>query len=343
MARKYTRDNRGRFASRGGGATARGGRLKTASGGQRATQKRVIISAESRKLAPASFDAASRSGKVNLSRKYGGQGQGYKSRLGLSAAKAAKTAQEAARRSKRQSGLPKSGGAMRLGNSVGAAKVRAKAAFNREKVARAAYFKTDFGTKAQTVAKSRLDRATKKADVKLNQMRAAKMARMDASARKPMRAKRTKAPAPANTVANKTGQSKTLNRFNSRPAGTMVAGKGINLVPSAKRVPVNITQKASDEAFARVATKTARSRAAAPAKAQQKQTTAQRVTRAAANQKRVTQSILAKGGKRPTPSRKQRRSIMTAEAAKRFYATGAVNTLKVNVKKPGFRLPRNMR
>jgi len=38
MARKYARDNRGRFASRGGGATARGGRLKTASGKKRATQ-----------------------------------------------------------------------------------------------------------------------------------------------------------------------------------------------------------------------------------------------------------------------------------------------------------------
>ena len=36
MARKYTRDNRGRFAATG--ATARGGRLRTASGGKRATQ-----------------------------------------------------------------------------------------------------------------------------------------------------------------------------------------------------------------------------------------------------------------------------------------------------------------
>lgn len=36
MARRYNRDNRGRFASIG--ATARGGRLKTASGGKRQTQ-----------------------------------------------------------------------------------------------------------------------------------------------------------------------------------------------------------------------------------------------------------------------------------------------------------------
>ena len=38
MARRYVRDNRGRFASKGAGATARGGRLKTAGGKKRATQ-----------------------------------------------------------------------------------------------------------------------------------------------------------------------------------------------------------------------------------------------------------------------------------------------------------------
>lgn len=265
MARKYARDNRGRFASSGSGATARGGRLKTASGGQRATQKRMIISAETRKLAPASVDAASKSGKINLSRKYGGQGQGYKSRLGLSAAKAAKTAQEASRASIRRSGLPKSGGAMRLGSGVGAAKVRAKAALNREKIARAAYFKTDFGTKAQAVAKSKLDKATKKADAKRNQMRAAKMARMDASVRKPMSARRTKAAAPANTVANKTGQSKTLNKFNSRPErtrGAYVGGRYVDKSKLSGRQPLDLG-RSDDRAFGRVATKAARSRAAA--------------------------------------------------------------------------------
>lgn len=38
MARKYARDNRGRFAGGGSGATARGGRLKTAAGNKRKTQ-----------------------------------------------------------------------------------------------------------------------------------------------------------------------------------------------------------------------------------------------------------------------------------------------------------------
>jgi hypothetical protein len=38
VARRYSRDNSGRFASAGSGATARGGRLKTASGNRRAAQ-----------------------------------------------------------------------------------------------------------------------------------------------------------------------------------------------------------------------------------------------------------------------------------------------------------------
>ena len=45
MARKYSRDNRGRFASSGTGATARGGRLKTASGSKRATQTSQMTAA----------------------------------------------------------------------------------------------------------------------------------------------------------------------------------------------------------------------------------------------------------------------------------------------------------
>lgn len=42
MARRYARDNRGRFSSTG--ATARGGRLRTASGKKRATQTKAIAS-----------------------------------------------------------------------------------------------------------------------------------------------------------------------------------------------------------------------------------------------------------------------------------------------------------
>ena len=45
MARKYSRDNRGRFAGGGGGATARGGRLRTAAGNKRKTQTMQAVGA----------------------------------------------------------------------------------------------------------------------------------------------------------------------------------------------------------------------------------------------------------------------------------------------------------
>ena len=44
--RRYVRDNRGRFASKGAGATARGGRLKTASGKKRETQTMKVSGAK---------------------------------------------------------------------------------------------------------------------------------------------------------------------------------------------------------------------------------------------------------------------------------------------------------
>ena len=156
----------------------------------------------------------------------------------------------------------------------------------------------------------------------------------------------TQAAAPQNTTANRTGQSKTLNRFNSRPVGTMVAGKRDNLVPSTKPVPLDIQRKESDRAFARIATKAARQRAAAPAKAAVRRTEANRTARALANQKRTVQTVLAKGGKRFSPTRKQKKSLVIADAASRFYSAKRVNSLpnfRVNTSKPGFRLPRNMR
>jgi len=253
--RKYTRDNNGRFASTGTGATARGGRLKTASGNKRKTQTAKMTGSKT----------ASTIAKP----------KGLKPGTLKPKAAAAKPA------------APK---ALRVRMQTTAAGPR-------------------------TGAQSGVKRRT------------------------------TQAAAPKNTTANRTGQSKTLNKFNSRPVGTMVAGKGSRdeLVPSTKRVPLDIQRKVSDQAFARTATKAVRAQAKIPAQRAAKQTTAQRAARAVSNQKQVVASIQAKGGRRPTPSRKQRRSLLTAEAAKRFYSSNAIDTLKVNVKKPGFRLPRAMR
>ena len=52
--RRYVRDNRGRFASKGAGATARGGRLRTASGKKRATQTMKVAGSGSKIRKPMS-------------------------------------------------------------------------------------------------------------------------------------------------------------------------------------------------------------------------------------------------------------------------------------------------
>lgn len=161
MARRYARDNRGRFASSGSGATARGGRLKTASGNKRETQTMQ----------------ASAAPKGTIGKPRGLKPQSAKPAPSAAANPAATTG-------------------ARLG-----------------------------GTR-----------------------------------------RTTRAAAPASTVANKTGQSKTLNRFNSRPVGTKILNSKNQLVPSATRVPLRVAGKGSNEsdrAFGRVATKTARRRAAA--------------------------------------------------------------------------------
>lgn len=395
MARKYRRDNRGRFAGGGGGATARGGRLRTASGKKRATQTMQASAApkstigKPKGLKPGAIKAKAATRKEQLI-------AGSKKRTAQANRIDAKVKKlENEYRSKDAAfytqGVKPAGRDRMIAKSQQAAQLREQSAALRSKAANAERMASKIKDKPVKSAggNARLERAIKneaagstnfKRNPKGYQKRitaltaqeiyktgdfmagitvaraAGKGFRLPRSQRTttPKTAttkgsrlggsrRTTRAAAPKNTTANKTGQSKTLNKFNSRPVGTMVAGKGINLVPSTKRVPLDIQRKSSDEAFARMATKTAKVRTAARVKAAAKQTTAQRASRAASNQKRVVASIQAKGGRRPTPSRKQRRSLLTAEAAKRFYSSGAIDRLKVNVKKPGFRLPRGMR
>lgn len=79
MARRYSRDNRGRFASAGSGATARGGRLKTAGGKNRETQitkvksKKTSTVAKPRGLKPGAVTARA---KLKTGRSPGASGKG---------------------------------------------------------------------------------------------------------------------------------------------------------------------------------------------------------------------------------------------------------------------------
>lgn len=438
--RKYARDNQGRFASTGTGATARGGRLKTASGNKRKTQtmqsaaapkgtigkpkglKPGTIKAKAATAKPAPSAAAiAQAGRVKratrneiAAMKREGDGPGSKASRSASVAKRAskiyagkidprqKTAarltrttdpEALRRRIKKQKdntvtakpasakpaglkfvaeqsgrvrraalgggrtavvrkdqaviinakgtpimtrkGLPNIAAGKKYAANPNARGPRLMGSGRSEALPSRDYLKTSRPTGTINKPKGLKPEAIKAA-VKFAATRGARLGGTRRT---------TQAAAPRNTTTNRTGQSKTLNRFNSRPERTRGAYVGGRYVDKAKltgRQALDLG-RSDDVAFGRTMTKAARSRAAAPAKAQQKQTTAQRAARAASNQKRVTQAALGKGGKRPTLSRKQRRSIMTAESAKRFYATKAVDYLKVNVKKPGFRLPRGMR
>lgn len=118
MARKYARDNRGRFASSGSGATARGGRLKTASGNTRKTQKSIIRSPESKQAGKALLKASEKSFKVNAPTKFGGENQGYATPRGKAAEQGRVAAFRNLRATQRKGGLPASGGAMRVKGGI---------------------------------------------------------------------------------------------------------------------------------------------------------------------------------------------------------------------------------
>ena len=408
MARRYSRDNRGRFASGGTGATARGGRLRTAAGNKRSTQ--------TTKAAPAK-PSGTVAGKVKRNPAAAGKTGAAKptSRKDQLAAASKKRNAQADRidakvkklegeyRSKDAAfytqGVKPAGRDRMIAKSQQAAQLREQSAALRSKASNAEKMASKIKNKPtkSSGGNARLGRAIKNeaagstsysrnpkgyqkritaltaqqiyktgdfmagisvakaAGKGFRLPRNERSATKAAAAAKPAGSKgarlggnrrSTTATAPKNTTPNRTGQSKTLNKFNSRPVGTMVAGKGINLVPSTKRVPLQVQRKESDVAFARVATKAARQRAAAPAKAAVRRTEANRTARALANQKRTVQTVLAKGGKRFSPTRKQKKSLAIADAASRFYSAKRVNSLptfKVNTSKPGFRLPRNMR
>lgn len=177
MARKYARDNRGRFAPKGAGATARGGRLKTAGGNKRETQKIAALSGNRMSSVPQGTVGRTRKQReITMIDRPQGQRPGY------NAGRAQQQGLIAARK-----------------------------------------------------------------------------------AAKPVASKRIKANAPANTLGNKTGQSKTLNKFNSRPERTRGAYVGGRYVDKAKltgRQPLDMG-RGDDRAFGRVATKSARMQGAA--------------------------------------------------------------------------------
>lgn len=126
MARRYVRDAKGRFAPKGysGQTGGRGARLKGGKGnvreirGQKRGERHVLRSAETRAASKKSFDAAVANAKVTLPKKFGGQGMPRNSFQAQAAARKKAQAQAERDAALRKSGLPKSGGAMRVKGGI---------------------------------------------------------------------------------------------------------------------------------------------------------------------------------------------------------------------------------
>ena len=126
MARRYVRDAKGRFASKGysGQTGGRGARLKSGKGnirevnGQKRGERHVLRSAETRAASRRSFDAAVQSGNVTLPKSLGGQGMPRNSFPAQAAARKKAQAQAERDVALRKSGLPQSGGAMRVKGGI---------------------------------------------------------------------------------------------------------------------------------------------------------------------------------------------------------------------------------
>jgi hypothetical protein len=205
MARRYVRDAKGRFASKGytGQTGGRGARLKSGKGnirevgGQKRGERHVLRSAETRAASKRSFDAAVESGNVTLPKSLGGQGMPRNSFPAQAAARKKAQAQAERDAALRKSGLPKSGGAMRVKggikrdpqageklkqlqqrnskpqsvNSLNDARKKANADLDQK---RAAYFGTKYGTPEQKKARADLMAAEKKSNAATNAWRDAK-------------------------------------------------------------------------------------------------------------------------------------------------------------------------
>jgi len=320
MARKYARDNRGRFASRGGGATARGGRLKTASGKKRATQTMQAGGAKS---------SGAIKGRVKRDPSAAGKiGKASTSAPKTSRRKAVGTISEAkagriiSRIDANRPGLRKAtGSARKTANSI---RTQRKA--------------TDFALAAGARARKQgknisvnesLQRGVKNAAVK-NASRAA--------------AKPKSAQDLVNASVRKV-QNQKLRNLNAqiKEAGPNAAGLRLQKL----QLQSNMTST-RPKPTAKQAAKSAKQDESIRGRIAEMRRQSGRVQRAEANRQRTAdvRTGAAAGSKASfarRPSAKTTRSNLRAERALAFYSNPAKALREVNKKKPGFRLPRGMR
>ena len=382
MARKYSRDNRGRFAGAGGGATARGGRLKTAAGNKRETQKRIMFSPESKRLSGVSLDAAAKSGKINMPVRFGGEGAGYKTPRGKAAAAAATAANNAKRAEIRRAGLPKSGGAMRVKGGIkrdpgAAAKLASRAKPARAaakavkpaapKAAKPAVRRKSVGT----ISEAKAGRIISRLDANRPGLR-----RASGSARKTANAIRTQQRATdfalaASARGRKQGKNLSVNQSLQRAiknasakpkTGQEVMKANVRKVQNQKLRKINaqIKEAGTNAAGLRLQKlqlqsnitstrpkRTPRQEAkkqASVAAAKGRVATMRRVNRARANKDRTADTRNTPGSAmKRRPSQKTTRANNLADRALSFYSNPAKALQAVKKSRRGFRLPRGMR
>jgi hypothetical protein len=321
MARRYVRDAKGRFAPKGysGQTGGRGARLKSGKGnirevgGQKRGERHVLRSAETKAASKRSFDAAVKSANVTLPKSLGGQGMPRNSFPAQAAARKKAQAQAERDAALRKSGLPKSGGAMRVKGGI---KRDAKAGeklkqiqqknkkveMSKAEFARRTGGKTRDDSMSAAIEMSRQPRGRTKAGDRRNEARLRKIQ------------DDVRATDKAYDAAIKSGKIKPPTDSLARK----VAGEPSNpAVQASKRV----------QAF------TAAKRAVAGRK-----------QRAQANLARTADTRNQPGSKMiRRPSQKTIKSNLKAEKALEFYKDPKKALKSVNKKRAGFRLPRGMR
>jgi hypothetical protein len=320
MARRFARDNRGRFAPKGAGATARGGRLKTASGKKRATQ---TMQAGGAKPSGAIKGRVKRdpgaAGKI-------GQGKTRASKPAPSAATIAQVGRE--RRATRNLNAAMK----REGEGPNSKASRSASVAKR---ARAIYAgKVD--PKAKTGA-----RLTKTTDSEALRKRMKKM--KDNNAAKP--ASKPKSAQDLVNASVRKVQNQKLRNLNAqiKEAGPNAAGLRLQKL----QLQSNMSST-RPRTTAKQAAKSAKQDESIRGRIAEMRRQSGRVQRAEANRQRTAdvRTGAAAGSKASfarRPSAKTTRSNLRAERALAFYSNPAKALREVNKKKPGFRLPRGMR
>jgi len=366
--RKYTRDNNGRFASTGTGATARGGRLKTASGNKRKTQTTKAAAA---KL------SGTIAGKVK-------RNPGAAGKIGQAKA-AAKPAPKVdvnsfnamKRRYDRtkfeNSGLTFNTSDRPKGTKQLVAGINRKRAFGiyraqaarplnelTQQVARAPFgkFSTVKNPAPAKAFSSQAPGRTKAAEAKAREYRKAAKSRKSPKAAKPAAPKAAK---PANKTTRaakipKTGQevmknevrkvqNKILRNLNAEIKSAGPNATNLRVEKLALKTKMIDTQPRQT---AKQAAKSAKQDVVIRGRIAEMRKQNARVARAQANvaknaDVRNSATSMSKASFARKPSKKTLKSQLRADAALAFYANPAKALKSVNKRKPGFRLPRAMR